>query len=219
MNDTEGPRGRARGWPYVVTGVLFAAGCAWISYNDGLFVTRLAGNTGRVVYVYPLLPDVLIVISLLALREATSAGVDRSGWAVAGLRLGIVLTLAMNIYAGVEHSVLAAIQDGAVPVVFFIAVEIVLWHVRHGRHAPAPEVADPAVSRSVPSTVFEAAKASMAETARAGNPLSRNQLQTRFALSRADADEIWQPYKLPAGVLSPAAAPAPAGALNGSAHA
>ena len=70
------------------------------------------------------------------------------------------------------------------------------------------------VARSVPSTVFEAAKASMKATADAGNPYSRNQLQAIWKLSRADADEIWQPYKSPPAGVPPMA---PAGVYpNGS---
>ena len=230
---------KSRGWPYVLTGVLFAGICAWISYNDGLFVTQLAGNAGRIVYFYPLVPDVLIVICLLALREAASAGVDRSRWAVAGLRLGIALTLAMNIYAGWEHSVLAAIQDGAIPIVFFIAIEVVLWHVRHGRNNHGITEGRSATPGMVPSPVFTdaqtAALAMLERTTAAGNPLSQNKLMTQFRLSRGEAREVCELVERgrggsPTGVLSPAPAaqvppagelppqlrPAPAGAsLNG----
>lgn len=77
----------------------------------------------------------------------------------------------------------------------------------------APEAAKTAdsvaPSRSVPAGVFEAAKASMAATAAAGNPLSKNQLRARWKLTRAEADEIWQPYNVPAGATP---TPAPAGA-------
>lgn len=189
---------RARGWPYVVTGTAFAGICAWISYNDGLFVARLAGNEGSIAFFYPLLPDGLIVLCLLALAEAARANVGRLGWAMAGLLLGIALTLAMNVYAGVVHSVLDAIIDGFVPVVFFIAAEVVLWHVRRGRAVPAKDVAGeiltdgpagpPATQTgTVPSSSFEAAKARMREAADRRFRYSDNEARADFGLTRAEA--------------------------------
>ena len=121
------------GWQYAAAALTLAGIAAWVSYNDGLFVARLAGNHDVQAFAYPLLPDGLIVVCLLALVEAARAGVKRSRWAQAGLVLGIAMTLSMNAGAGVAHSVLDAVLDGLVPVVFFIAVEVVLWHVRRGR--------------------------------------------------------------------------------------
>jgi hypothetical protein len=113
---------------------LFIAGiAAVISYNDGLFVARLAGNHDRQAYLYPLLADGMVVMGLLALLEAARHNVPRSRWAMAAVLLGVAMTLAMNAGAGIAHSVLDAVIDGLVPVVFFIAVEVVLWHVRRGR--------------------------------------------------------------------------------------
>ena len=121
------------GWQYATVSLGLAAVAAVISYRDGLFVARLAGNRDDQAYLYPFLPDGLIVVCLLALYEASRAKMKRSRWAMGGLVLGIVLTLAQNVYAGLAHTVLDAVLDGMVPVVFFIAVEVVLWHVRRGR--------------------------------------------------------------------------------------
>lgn len=203
-----------RSWPYIIVGVVFAGVLGWISYTDALFVTRLAGNDGGIAYAYPTVPDGLLFFSLLALTEAARAGADRPRWATAGLVLGAAMTLAANAGAGLGHSILDAVIDGLVPVCFFIAVEIVLWHVRHGRAGSDTGATRPGSARSVPATVLEAAKLSMAETHAAGNPLSRNQLQKRWGLSRSDADEIWQPYNTPAAV-PPAAAGAAVPSSNG----
>ena len=43
---------------------------------------------------------------------------------------------------------------------------------------------------TVPSDVLGAARLAMRETFRAGNPLSQNQLQERFGLSRAQSREV-----------------------------
>jgi Protein of unknown function (DUF2637) len=128
-------RSDARGWPYVIVGVVFAGVLGWISYTDALFVARLAGNDGGIAYAYPTVPDGLLFFSLLALTEAARAGDDRPRWATAGLVLGAGMTLAANAGAGLGHSILDAVIDGLIPVCFFIAVEIVLWHIRRGRGA------------------------------------------------------------------------------------
>ena len=180
------------GWQYAAAALTLAGIAAWVSYNDGLFVARLAGNHDVQAFAYPLLPDGLIVVCLLALVEAARAGVKRSRWAQAGLVLGIAMTLSMNAGAGVAHSVLDAVLDGLVPVVFFIAVEVVLWHVRRGRGEGA-QVTSPAASpRMVPSDNLAAAKACYAATAAAGNALSQNQLAARFGITRAEARGIAQ---------------------------
>src|SRR5215472_7641865 len=88
------------GWQYAAVGLALASAAAYISYRDGLFVARLAGNHDNQAYLYPFLPDGLIVVCLLALYEAARTKTPRSGWASAGLVLGIALTLAQNIYAG-----------------------------------------------------------------------------------------------------------------------
>jgi hypothetical protein len=82
------------------------------------------------------------------------------------------------------------------------------------RAAPAVEAARPVhetVLDRVPSSVLEAAEASMRATIAAGNPLSQNQLASRFSLTRGQAtairDAVIAP-DVPAGVIPPGAAPA-----------
>ena len=60
---------RGTRWTVGLTMAVFAAVAAVISYNDGLFLVRSAGETGRVAYLYPLLPDGLIPISLASRRS------------------------------------------------------------------------------------------------------------------------------------------------------
>jgi len=148
------------GWRYAAAGLFIASIAAVISYNDGLFVARLAGNHDNQAYAYPPLADGLIVVCLLALLEAARAKVDRSKWAMFGLLLGAALTLSMNVYAGLAHSVLDAVIDGFVPVIFFVACEVVLWHVRRGRGA-VPQGED---SRGSPATRPASVAASLPKT-------------------------------------------------------
>lgn len=130
-------------WASTGTMVAFTAIAAVISYNDGLYLIRFAGATGREAYLYPLLPDGLILISSIRLYRAAP---KRPGWAMAGVILGICLTLSMNVGAGVLHNWLYALADAVVPVVFFVALEILRGSVRRGRGAsdapPVPAVTD-----------------------------------------------------------------------------
>ena len=202
-----------------VTMAGIAAVAAVISYSDGLFLVRLAGNRDWHAYLYPLLPDGLIVICLIALLAA----VKRPAWPTFGLGLGIALTLAMNVAAGIAHSELDAVVDGFVPVVFFVAVEVFIGYVRRGRSsAHAGTVSPPSFTDAQ-----TAALAMLERTAAAGNPLSQNKLMTQFRLSRAEVRDVYQRAGLDErsrnGVATPAVAvvpaggvpPAPAGALNG----
>ena len=130
----------------VLTMTAFAAVAAVISYNDGLFLVRLADPAGHLAYLYPLLPDGLIVISWTSLYEAGLTGAPRPRWATAGIVLGACLTVSMNVAAGVLHNPLDALIDGVVPVVFFVALEILIGLIKRGRGEAAAPLA-PAVSR------------------------------------------------------------------------
>lgn len=121
----------------VLTMAAFAAAAAVISYNDGLFLVRLAGTRGHLAYLYPLLPDGLIVISWTSMYEAGLTGVPRPRWATAGIVLGACLTVSMNVSAGVLHNQLDALIDGVVPVVFFVALEILMGTIKRGRGGAA----------------------------------------------------------------------------------
>ena len=175
-----------------VTMAAFALIAAVISYSDGLLLIRLAGVTGRLAYLYPLLPDGLIVISSLSLYEAAVTGTRRPRWAMAGIFLGAGLTVAMNVAAGWSVSLLAAVADGFVPVVFFVALEILIGLIRRGRvTVPAAVPAQETVLSKVPSSVLAAAEASMAATYAAGNPWRVDGLRRQFpSLTRAQATEI-----------------------------
>ena len=133
---------RVAGWASTLTMAGFTAIAAGISYNDGLFLIRYAGALGRIAYLYPLLPDGLILISSVRLYRAAP---QRPGWAMTGVILGIALTLAMNIGAGILHNWLYALADACVPVVFFVALEILRGSVKRGRDGAAT-LAVPAVT-------------------------------------------------------------------------
>jgi len=76
-----------------------------------------------------------------------------------------------------------------VPVVFFIAVEVVLWHVRRGRGEGAQGTSPAASPGTVPSSAFNAAKARMLEADRHGFRYSNNEAAADFGLKRAEVTE------------------------------
>ena len=231
MKHPDGGLGR---WIAGLTMAGLAIAAFIISYSDGLFLVRLAGASGWQAYLYPLLPDGLIVISWVSMYEAQRGGHPRTRWAIVGIVLGACLTVAMNVAAGVLHGPLDALVDGVVPLVFFVALEILMGLVRRGRGAPSPHAPDGGAPVTpvnplahVAADAQSAALAALRATTAAGNPLSARQLEARFGLSRADVTRV---RKLAAAETAPdpsdaagAPEPAPPGAsrppqsaMNGS---
>ena len=66
-----------------------------------------------------------------------SAGIPRPRWATGGIVLGLCLTVSMNVAAGVLHNRLDALIDGVVPVVLFVALEILMGSIRADRDSAA----------------------------------------------------------------------------------
>lgn len=188
-----------------------------VSYSHIYDLGRAHAQAGTAARLLPLSVDLLIVAASLVLFTLERPELKRSpGWWMPRLVLyaAIGATVAANVAYGLPSGWLSAVISGWPGAAFVAAVEVgilVADPVRRGRAGSDTGGTRPGPARSVPSTVLEAAKLSMAETHAAGNPLSRNQLQKRWGLSRSEADEIWQPYNAPAGDLPPA----PAGALNG----
>jgi hypothetical protein len=139
---------RHRQWRAGATTAFLATAAAAISYLDGLYLVHLAGAHGPAAYLYPLLPDGLIVVSFESTHDARQCGHSRPGWATAGLALGAVLTVGMNVAAGAGVKVPLALVDGVVPVVFFVALEILIGMIRRGRGSLSPMVTGDAPATS-----------------------------------------------------------------------
>jgi len=136
---------------------LIGLGTGIYSYFDALFVAREAGTIGRTAYLVPLFGDGLILLSSTALYAAARAGARRPGWATAGLIIGIAVTVAMNVAAGVAHSWADALVDALAPIVFLIALEVLIYLFRLGRGGQVPD--RPAqCPHGVPSNVDEAVR-------------------------------------------------------------
>jgi uncharacterized protein DUF2637 len=215
-NGRPGRATRSRRWRAGVGMAYLAAAAAVISYLDGLYLVHLAGAIGLVAYLYPLLPDGLIVVSFESIHDARQSGHGRPGWATTGIILGAVLTLGMNVAAGAGLIVPMALVDGVVPVVFFVALEILIGLIRRGRGSLSPMVTGDAPATSIqpepaePPDMLTAlrwlveADSQRKLAAALGVPKSR--IQAWAAMARAVDEDP------PAGTASPAPAPVPAGA-------
>jgi Protein of unknown function (DUF2637) len=151
------------------------------------------GLSGLWSAVWPLQVDVFIAVGELALFVALADSWPRrsrvGAWLVT--LAGLAVSVAGNV-GHVHSSLLSNRATAAVPplaAAAALAVGLgVLKRVVQAHH-PVPESGIP---NTVPSDVLEAAKASLRATVAAGNPLSQNQVQTRFGLTRAQAAEVRQ---------------------------
>ena len=105
-------------------------------------MVREVGSYGAGSYLPPLLSVDLVILAALALYEAALAGLQRPRWALAGLVLGCLVTLAMNVAAGWPYGPGGALVAALAPVVLFFALEILTGVLRRGRVSaplsPAP---------------------------------------------------------------------------------
>lgn len=116
---------------------------AIISYRHGLEVVHATGTRGFVAYLVPLVPDLMIFASSLALLEAAQQGAPRPALAVSALAFGIVATVAMNVASGWHHGYGGALVSALAPVALVLSYETLMGMVRRGRqHAEAEEAED-----------------------------------------------------------------------------
>lgn len=182
--------------------IAVAAFAAVVSYSHIYDLARLHGQSGTAARLLPLSVDGLIVAaSLVALHEARKGRkAPARAWLMLGL--GVAATVAANVLYGLRFGPVGAVISAWPAVSFVGTVEMCMWMIRKARPETTTESEEtPADLREfgeVPSSVLEAAKASMTATLAAGNPWSVNQLVSQFSLTRAQAT------KVRAAVLAPA---------------
>ena len=176
----------------VVTAV--ALGAAVVSYNHIYDLGRLHGGDPTASTILPLTIDgTILAMSLVMLHEARQGRrAPARAWVM--LMFGILATIAANVTYGVTYGAAWAVLWALPPVSFVGAVEVLMWMIRKARPETTTESEEtPADLREfgeVPSSVLEAAKASMTATLAAGNPWSVNQLVSQFSLTRAQATKV-----------------------------
>lgn len=177
---------------------VLVAGASLVSFAEsyrGLYLwAHKHGLHGVWAACWPLQVDVFIAVGELALFVALADNWPKrsriSAWFVT--LLGLAVSVAGNVGHVVTHTFDVRATAAVPPLAAAAALAVglgVLKRVVTAHHAAAL-LAQPAEASMVPSDVFEAAKTSLRATIAAGNPLSRNQLMTKFALTRTDADRI-----------------------------
>uniref|UniRef100_UPI002637568D DUF2637 domain-containing protein n=1 Tax=Trebonia sp. TaxID=2767075 RepID=UPI002637568D len=156
-------------------------------------VVTVHGEPGAVGHWYPVLIDGLIVAASMVLLDAARHRESAPGLAWGLLSAGIGATLAVNVLAGVPSGWLGAIIAAWPALAFVGSYELLMMIVRAAaRRAPAEagSVAPRDAFSPVPSDAETAAAASLRATIAAGNPLSLNQVSSRFGLTRQAATKV-----------------------------
>lgn len=162
---------------------------AVVSYSHIYDLGRAHGQDGTAARLLPLSVDGLILAaSLVLLHEARNS---RQAPALARwmLALGVAATVAANVAYGLPYGPLGAVVSAWPAVAFVGSAEMAIMLVRRSR-STAETRQGLAGLMPVPSDLTGAAEASLRATLAAGNPLSANQLQERFSLTRAQATKL-----------------------------
>ena len=156
VSDSPDPLRRSLRTGVVITSAIGGATAVY-SFHDALIVAHHAGERGDFAYLVPLFADGLIALCSTALYAAAQAKVRRPWAGMTGLVFGIAVTVLLNIAAGAYTGKLLALIDGLAPVVFLIALEILVWQFRLGRRGQQPD--KPAqCPHGVPSNLDEAVR-------------------------------------------------------------
>jgi hypothetical protein len=108
------------------------------------------------------------------------------------LGLGVAATVAANVAYGSAFGVLGAVISAWPAVAFIGSVEMAMGLVRATRSAPGAAQSAPADLAAVTADAESAAKAALAASIAAGNPLSQRKVMTRFGLTRAAETRVRQ---------------------------
>ena len=180
-------------WLTAVVVLAVAAFAAIVSYSHIYDLARGHGQAGTAARLLPLSVDGLILAASLVLLHEARSGRAAPVLARLMLLLGIGATVGANISYGLPFGALGALVSAWPAVAFIGSAEMAFGLVRRSR-TPGPDAPDPGgplqLAGAVPADLIEAAKASLRATLAAGNPLSANQLQERFSLTRSAATKL-----------------------------
>lgn len=166
---------------------IVAAVAAWVSYRHALRVVSEHGETGWLGRAYPLTIDGLLLAASMVLLTAARQRVRAHWLAYGALSLGILATVAINVAAGLAFGPVGAIISAWPAPALVISVELLMIVVRSLAAAPVTHIAP-----AVPADAQSAARAALAASVAASNPLSQRQVMERFGLTRAAATRVRQ---------------------------
>jgi hypothetical protein len=176
---------RAVRWSTVaaVAGVALVA--AVVSYRHAYAVVSSHGETGMIARLYPLTIDGLIYAASMALLDAARRDAAMPKLARWLLAVGIAATLAANVAAGLAFGPLGAVVAAWPALALVGSYELLMVIIRAAGQAsqPVPVIAIGRVAADAES----AARAALAASIAAGNPISQRKLATRFGISRSRA--------------------------------
>jgi len=201
----------------VLAVVAVAGVAAYVSYWHAVEVVEHHGERGIIGHLYPVLIDGIVIAASMVVLDAARhlEAAPKLAWCLLGS--GIAVTLAANVSYGVMFGLSGALRASWPAFAFVGCFELLMMLVRASARRSintpinydsvalpnadetAPEATadealtdppDEPVPSPVPSATETAAEASLRETLRAGNPWSRNQLETQFRLTRAEATKL-----------------------------
>jgi Protein of unknown function (DUF2637) len=160
-----------------------------------LHIEHLALTHGQAWLAAILLPvsiDGTVAAASLVMLRAARDGLGTPSLARFMLVLAVGATLAANVGYGLPYGLAGAALSGWPAVAFIGCAEMAIGMVRRaraGQGEPGPAVQLPAPAFTDAET---AALAALARTTAAGNPLSQNQLQAQYRLTRSEATKVRQ---------------------------
>ncbi len=173
----------------VLAVVAVAGVAAYVSYWHAVDVVTRHGERGSIGRLYPVLIDGIVIAASMVVLDAARHldNAPKLAWCLLGS--GIAVTLAANVSYGVVFGLSGALWASWPAFAFVGCFELLMMLVRASarRSADGTASTDPAVIASDAET---AALASLRATLAAGNPWSRNQLEARFGLTRAQATKV-----------------------------
>jgi hypothetical protein len=170
--------------------LLVAAIAATVSFVHIAHLALTHGQTELASVLLPLSIDGTVAAAALVMLRSARAGIGTPWLARFMLTLAVVATLAANIGYGVPYGLAGALLSGWPAVAFIGCAEMAIGMVRRTRKPAAAEPVQETSLSKVPANVRQAAELSMRATYAAGNPMSANQLQRQFSLTRTAATEI-----------------------------
>lgn len=159
----------------------------WVSYRHALNVVSAHGESGWLGRAYPLTIDGLIVAASMVLLTAARQRARAHWLAYFALALGIVATIAVNVAAGLAFGVVGAVIAAWPAPALVISFELLMIVVRSHAAAPVTQFAP-----MVPADAESAARAALAASIAASNPISQRQLMERFGLTRTAERKVRQ---------------------------
>jgi hypothetical protein len=174
--------------------VAVAGFAAVVSYAHFYDLGRANGQDGTSARLTPLSVDLLILASSLILLWAARNNVTAPKAIRAVLIFSVAATVAGNVLDGLpfaDHSAaVRATLNGWPGAAFVAAVEILMWLVRAARKAAKAKAGQTVPVTAPPGDNYAAAMAAFEASAKAGNPLTQNKVQTKFRLSRGQAAKV-----------------------------